>query len=102
MEIDFGKKPSALIPVVLSLLALVLVLLQVAFQFGPYAAESNHLYEKAVVHIWQFLMAAQLPVIAFFGFRWLRRAPWQAGTVLVVQGLAFAAAAVFPVLLFRW
>jgi hypothetical protein len=43
-----------------------------------------------------------LPVIAFFGFRWLRRAPWQAVMVLVVQGLALAAAAVIPVFVLGW
>jgi len=42
----------------------------------------------------------RLPIIAFFALRWLRRAPWPAATVLVVQGLALAAAAVLPVLAF--
>jgi hypothetical protein len=102
MEVDFGKKPSALIPVVMSLFALLLVLLQVAFQFGTHAVEQTKPYEGAVAHLWQLLMAAQLPVIAFFGFRWLRRAPRQALTVLVVQGLALAAAAVIPVFVFGW
>jgi len=103
MEVDFGKKASALIPVVMSLLALLLVFVQVAFQFGVHAVEPvKPPYEGAIAHLWQLLMAAQVPVIAFFGFRWLRRAPWQAVTVLVVQGLALAAAAVIPVFVFGW
>jgi hypothetical protein len=102
MEVDFGKKPSALIPVVMSLFALVLVLVQVALQFGMHAAEPANPYESAVAHLWRLLMAAQLPVVAFFGFRWLRRAPWRAATVLIVQGLAFAAAAAIPVFVFGW
>jgi hypothetical protein len=102
VEVDFGKKPSALIPVVMSLFALVLFFVQVPFQFGMHAGEATKPYESAVAHLWQFLMAAQFPVIAFFGFRWLRRAPWRAVTDLVVQGLVFAAAAVIPVFVFGW
>jgi hypothetical protein len=102
MEVDIGKKPSALIPVVMSLFALVLVFVQVAIQLGTHAVEPTKPDEGAVTHLWQLLMAAQLPVIAFFAFRWLRRAPWQAVTVLVVQGLALAAAAVLPVFVFGW
>jgi len=102
MEVDFGKIPGALIPVVMSLFALVLVLVQVAFQFGTHTVGPIKPDGGAVAHAWQLLMAAQLPVIAFFALRWLRRAPWQAVTVLVVQGLAFAAAAVIPVFVFGW
>jgi len=96
MEVDMGKQPSALIPVLMSLGALVLV----AIQLGNhgFAPERD---EGAVAHLWQLLMVTQLPVIAFFAFRWLRRAPWQAVTVLIVQALAWAAAAV-PVFVLRW
>jgi hypothetical protein len=97
MEISIGKKPSAWIPVVMSLCALVLV----AIQLGTHGVELAR-DEGAVAHLWQLLMAAQLPVIAFFAFRWLRRrAPWQAVTVLVAQAVAAAAAAV-PVYMLGW
>jgi len=97
MEVDMGNKPSAMIPVVMSLGALVLVLIQIGAH--GVAPERD---EGAVAHLWQLLMAAQLPVVAFFAFRWLRRAPWQAATVLVVQALAWASAAVIPVHIFGW
>jgi hypothetical protein len=96
MEIDMGKKPSAMIPVVMSLAALVLI----AIQFGIHGVAPER-DEGTVAHLWQLLMVAQLPVIAFFAFRWLRRATWQAVTVLFVQALAWATAAV-PVYLLRW
>ncbi len=100
MEVDFGKKPSALIPVVMSLGALTVALVAVAIQLGTHGVEPGR-DEGAVAHLWQLLMAVQLPVIAFFAFRWLRLAPWQAATVLVVQALAWAAAAV-PAYVLRW
>jgi hypothetical protein len=96
MEDDIGKSPSALIPVVMSLIALVLI----AIQLGTHgiAPEGD---EGTVTHLWQLLLVTQLPVIAFFAFRWLRRAPWRAVTVLIVQALAWATAAV-PVFLLKW
>jgi hypothetical protein len=80
----------------MSLCALVLV----AIQLGTHGVEPAR-DEGAVAHLWQLLMAAQLPVIAFFAFRWLRWAPWQAVTVLVAQAVAAAAAAV-PVYMLGW
>jgi hypothetical protein len=97
MEILIGKKPSAWIPVVMSLVALVLVLIQL----GIHLVEPER-DDGAVAHLWQLLMAAQLPIIAFFAFRWARRARWQAATVLVVQAIAAAAASVLPVFIFGW
>ena len=96
MEVNMGKEPSAMIPVIMSLGALVLVAIQLATH--GLAPERD---EGAVAHLWQVLMVAQLPIIGFFAVRWLRRAPWQAGTVLLAQALSWAAAAV-PVRLLGW
>jgi len=96
MQVNMGKVPSAVIPVMMSLAALILVAVQVGIH--GLAAERD---EGAIGHLWQLLMAAQLPVIGFFAFRWLGRAPRQAGTVLLVQALAWAAA-VLPVRLLGW
>ena len=85
-----------MVPVIMSLCALVLVAIQIGIH--GVAPERD---EAAIAHLWQFLMVAQLPVIAFFALRWLRRAPWQAGTVLAVQALSWATAAV-PVRLLGW
>jgi hypothetical protein len=53
--------------------------------------------EGTAAHIFQLLMAAQVPVVAFFAIKWLPRAPRQAILVLALQaGVALAAlAAVF-------
>jgi hypothetical protein len=87
------KQPSAYVPLAMSLAALATVVLHVA-RFGA-AREPD---EGAAAHIWQLLMAAQLPVIAFFAIKWLPQAPKEA---LIVLALQFAAvlAALAPVYL---
>jgi hypothetical protein len=81
------KRPSAFLPVAMSLAALLLVLVSVAL-FGA-AREAD---EGTAAHLWQLLVAGQLPLVAFFAIRWLPRAPRSALPVLAVQALAFLAA----------
>jgi hypothetical protein len=52
--------------------------------------------EGVAAHIWQLLMAGQVPVIAFNAIKWLPREPKQALGVLGVQ-ISAALAAAFPV-----
>jgi len=82
------KSPSAFVPVFMSLLALTVVLVSVML-FGV-AHEAD---EGASAHLWQLLMAGQLPVVAFFALWWLPRAPRPAFTVLALQVLALLVAA---------
>ena len=83
------KRPSAFLPVAMSLAALATVLGHVAM-FGV-AREAD---EGAAAHIWQLLMAGQVPVVAFFAIKWLPRIPRQAMLILVLQaGAALAALA---------
>jgi len=87
------KKPSAYLPVAMSLAALGVVLVHVAV-FGA-AREAD---EGAAAHLWQLLMAAQLPLLAFFAIKWLPRDPRQALQVMALQAGA-AVAALAPVFL---
>jgi hypothetical protein len=89
------KKPSAFLPVVMSLAALVIMLVLVAI-YGV-AREAD---EGAAAHLWQLLMAAQLPVLVFFAFRWLPRSPKPALLVMALQASA-AVAALAPVFFFK-
>lgn len=89
MSISTMKKPSAWVPLAMSLAALALVLGHVAI-FGA-ARETD---EGTAAHIWQILMAAQVPIVAFFAIKWLPQTPRQALLVLVLQaGAALAALA---------
>jgi hypothetical protein len=92
---SFLKRPSAYLPVVMSLTALVIVLVHIAI-FGV-AREAD---EGAAAHMWQFLMAGQLPVLAFFAFKWVRRAPKQALCILALQVVAALSSAA-PVYLLK-
>ena len=85
------KQPSAFLPVAMSLAALAIVLIHVAIYGVLREAD-----EGAAAHLWQLLMAAQLPVLVFFAFRWLPRSPKQALLVMALQASA-AVAALAPV-----
>ena len=90
------KQPSAFVPVAMSLAALATVLLHLA-RFG--AAQQAD--EGASAHIWQLLMAAQIPVIAFFAIKWLPRARKEALPILALQ-IGAVLAALAPVFLLNW
>ncbi|MGD0737080.1 MAG: hypothetical protein ABR976_18255 [Terracidiphilus sp.] len=95
------KQWSAFVPVAMSLAAMTLVLVRVALVgTGPEVVVNGRADEGAVAHIWQLLMAGQLPVLAFFAFQWLRRAPRQAMGVLAVQ-VGAVLAAMAPVFYFN-
>jgi len=78
-----ARKPSALLPVAMSLIALAVVLGHLAL-FGT-VREAD---ESAAAHIWQLLMAGQLPLLLFFSIRWMPRAPRPALEVLALQLIA--------------
>jgi hypothetical protein len=83
------KQPTALLPMAMSVAALATVLGHVAM-FGS-AREAD---EGTAAHRFQLLMIAQVPIIAFFAIKWLRRTPRQALPILALQaGAALAALA---------
>jgi hypothetical protein len=81
------KTPSAWLPIAMSVAALALVLGHVAIYGVVHEAD-----EGTAAHLWQLLMAGQLPVVAYFALRWLPRAPGQALRVLTLQFVAALAA----------
>ena len=81
-------RPSALIPLAMSLAAL-----GVLFGHIVIVGTARQADEGTAAHLWQLLMAGQLPVIAFFAISWLPRRPLQALVVLALQAAAGIAAA---------
>ncbi len=75
------RQPSAWLPLLMALMALALVLGHAAV-FGI-VHETD---EGAAAHIWQILMAGQLPILAYFILRWLPKRPGES-----LQVLAFLA-----------
>jgi hypothetical protein len=80
----------------MSLLAVGVVLIHLTF-FGA-APQPD---EGTAAHLWQLLMAGQLPIVLFFAIRWLPQAPRYALPVLALQAAA-AVAALAPVFLLHW
>lgn len=89
------KLPSAFLPLAMSAAALGVVLGHVVI-FGA-AREAD---EGAATHLWQLLMAGQIPLIAYFAIKWLPRAPRSVLAVLALQ-VAALLAALAPVYFFK-
>lgn len=90
------KRPSTLIPLAMSFAAL-LTVIGYAAMFGT-ARQPD---EGAAAHVWQFLMAGQVPVVAYVAIKWLPSEPRQTLPVFALQ-VAAALAAMFPVWWFQW
>ena len=87
MQIATMKHPSAWIPVAMSLTALAIVVAHIAIVGSAREAD-----EGAAAHLFQLLMAGQLPVIALFAIKWLPKEPRHAVPVLALQAAAAIAA----------
>lgn len=95
MQTNTFTRFSALAPLVMSLAALALVVGRIAV-----VGTARQVDEGAVAHLFQLLIVCQVPFVAFFAIKWLRRIPGQALGVLALQGLAIAIACV-PVAYFN-
>ena len=89
------KKPSACLPVAMSLAALAIVAAHVAIYGATREAD-----EGTAAHLWQLLLGAQLPLLAFFAIKWLPRDPKPALAVMALQAGA-AVAALAPVFVLK-
>jgi hypothetical protein len=89
------RQPLAFLPLVMSLAALATVLGFLAINGVVHQAD-----EGTAAHVWQLLMAGQVPIVAIFAIKWLPQAPRQALPVLALQAAA-ALAALLPVFLLQ-
>jgi hypothetical protein len=90
------KRPSAFVPVAMSLAALGIVFVHILI-----AGTARQADEGTAAHLWQLLMAAQIPIIGFFAIRWLPQSPRSGLPVLALQAVA-GLAALAPVYLLNW
>jgi hypothetical protein len=92
MNTTLLKKPSAALPIAMSLAGLAVVLGHAAI-YGT----AHEVDEGAAAHIWQILMVAQVPLVGYFAWKWLPKATRQALLVLTLLAGAVLAnlAAVF-------
>ena len=87
------KRPSAFVPIAMSLAALTLVLGTLAV-YGIVRGGD----EGTAAHLFQLLLVAQLPIVALFAITWLPKSPKEALVVLLLQAAA-GLAALAPVFL---
>jgi hypothetical protein len=89
------QRPSAWIPIAMSIAAVLLVLGYVA-AIGVHEPQAD---EGAAARIFQLLLAGQVPVVAFFSLRWVPQMPRPALQVIALQLLAALATFLLVVLL---
>lgn len=82
-----ARKPSAMVPIFMSAAALSVVVAALVF-FGARSEPD----EGAAAHIFQFLIAGQLPFLGWFAAHWLKRDMKGALTVIAGQVAAIAIA----------
>ena len=90
------KKPSAFLPIAMSVTALAVIFIYIAMHGTDPQPD-----EGLVAHLWQLLMVLQIPIIAFFAIRWLPQSPKLAGIILILQ-IITALAALTPIYLLSW
>jgi hypothetical protein len=81
------RRPSAIMPLALAGAALLTIVVHVALHGTAPQPD-----EGAAAHIWQLLMAAQLPALGYFAIRWLPEEPGAALRVLALHVVAILAA----------
>jgi len=90
------RNPIALVPIAMSATALAIVLVHLTLVGAAPQAD-----EGTEAHLWQLLMAGQIPIVVFFAFTRLERDPRSALRVLGLQ-VAAAVAALAPVYMLHW
>jgi len=90
------KKPSAFLPIAMSVTALAVIFTYIAMHGSNPQPD-----EGLAAHLWQMLMVLQIPIIVFFAIRWLPQSPKFAVIILVLQIIA-ALAALTPIFLLSW
>src|SRR4051794_16329348 len=90
------RQPTAFMPIAMSLAALMVVLGQIVLVGIARQAD-----EGTAAHLWQLLILAQAPIVAFFAIKYLPRNPRQAVIILLLQGIAVLSA-LAPVYFLHW
>ena len=80
------KRWSAILPLAMSLAGLALIFGHVATSGGVRETD-----EGTAAHLWQLLMAAQVPLVGFFAITWLPHAPVRGSLILALQVAAVLA-----------
>lgn len=89
-----SRKPTAFLPLAMSSAALLVLACALLPDLLRHSAIARQPDEGTAAHLWQLLMAVQVPIVLVFAVKWLVRAPRQALGVLALQAGAWVAACV--------
>src|SRR6476646_6616676 len=89
-------RPSAFLPIAMSAAALVTIGVHIAL-----AGTAPQPDEGTAAHIWQLLMAGQIPIVMFHAIKGLPLSPRPALQILALQ-VAAGIAALAPIYLLGW
>jgi hypothetical protein len=85
------RQPTAYLPMAMSLGAFAMIVWFVAVHGVVHQPD-----EGAQAHLWQLLVAGQVPLILYFAFRWLPSATRPTLAVLAMQAVAVLLLAIAP------
>ena len=85
------RQPTGYLPVAMSIGAFAMIVWFVAAHGVVHQPD-----EGAQAHLWQLLVAGQVPLIGYFAFAWLPRARRSALVVLAMQAAALVLLALAP------
>ena len=92
------RKPSAWLPMAISLVVMTSILGYVAVAtFGVVPDDGSRIFSM----YFQWLTLAQAPIVVFFAIKWLPRQPKQAALILALQVIA-AVISIAPIGIFEW
>lgn len=85
------RRPSGYLPMLMSIAAFALVIITVST-----IGATREPDEGSAAHFFQLLLAGQVPVVAFFAWRWLRH-DWRATLGILIMQAAAIGLALAPV-----
>ena len=85
------RQPTGYLPIAMSVGALAMIVWFVAVHGVVHQPD-----EGAQAHLWQLLVAGQVPLVAYFAIRWLPRARRPTLIVLALQAAALMLLAIAP------
>jgi hypothetical protein len=74
------KNPSAFVPLIMSFLAITIVVIHINI-YGVVRDTD----EGTAAHLFQLIIAAQAPIIAYFAFKWIPQNPKNGFKILFLQ-----------------
>jgi|SRR5579871_5189454 len=93
---QLAQRPTAFLPIAMSLAAVAVIAGHIMI-----AGTAPQADEGTAAHLWQLLMAGQLPVIGLFAIKWLARDPKMATGIITLQVMAMMIA-IAPIFILHW